>query len=127
MFSGRVAPIPVKNIYSLAVAGSVHHKNSLFSVGRPTNMHFPSSEADVVLPRCASRMKFADIQNYSGSEADEKDDRSASRNGEPRHLVGDSGACRYCTLEIVSWWDSMLKIVSRDSMPGRLNTDTGVC
>ena len=111
MFSGKAAPIPVKNIYSLAVAGSVHHKNSLFSVGRPTNMHFPSSEADVVLPRCASRMKFADIQNYSGSEADgnsswwasqigkvgkvrfhdvpdseadEKDDRSASRMGKAR-------------------------------------------
>ena len=47
-------------------------KNSLFSVGRYTNMHFPSSEADVAVPRCASRMKFADIQNYSGSEADEK-------------------------------------------------------
>ena len=84
MFSGRAAPFPVKNIYSLAVAGSVHHKNSLFSVGRSTNMHFPSSEADVVLPRCASRMKFADIQNYSGSEADEKGARSASRTGKAR-------------------------------------------
>ena len=68
-------------------------ENSLFSVGRSTNMHFPSSEADVAVPRCASRMKFADIQNYSGSEADENGSWWASRMGKVRfHDFHDSEA-----------------------------------
>jgi len=72
MFSGRAAPFPVQNSYSLAVAGSVHHKNSLFSVGRPTNMHFPSSEADEKGDRSASRMGKARFPGFLGSEADGK-------------------------------------------------------
>ena len=72
---------------------TVHHKIIGFSVGRSTNMHFPSSEADVVLPRCASRMKFADIQNYSGSEADGNGSWWASRMGKVRfHDFPDSEA-----------------------------------
>ena len=71
MFSGRVAPFPVKNIYSLAVAGSVHHKNSLFSVGRSTNMHFPSSEADEKDDRSASQTGKARFPGFLSSEADE--------------------------------------------------------
>lgn len=102
-------------------------ENSLFSVGRSTNMHFPSSEADGNDSWWASRMGKARCLGLLGSEADGKGSWWASRNSEPRYLAEDSGACRYCTLEIVSWWDSMLKIVSWDSMPGRMNTDTGVC
>ena len=67
------------------------------------------------------------FNDFHDSEADGNGSWWASRNGKPHYLAEDSGACRYCTLETVSWWDSMLKIVSRDSMPGRLNTDTGVC
>ena len=88
---------------------------------------FLSSEADEKDDRSASRMGKARFPGFLSSEADGDGSWWASRNGEPRYLQPDSGACRYCTLEIVSWWDSMLKIVSRDSMPGRLNTDTGVC
>ena len=66
-------------------------------------------------------MGKARFPGFLGSEADGNGSWWASRNGEPRYLVEDSGACRYCTLEIVSWWDSMLKTVSRDSMLVRLN------